>query len=854
MVTAVYNVESYLPDFIASIDAQSFGADGVQVVAVDDGSTDRSLELLHAWAERAAYEVVVLTKENGGQSTARNHGLAYATGEWVSFADPDDMFSTDYLRRADLFIDEHPEAVLIACNLLLLQDQTGELEDLHPMRYRFRGKAQVRDLDKKPAYYFGSANACLFRRADIEATGLRFDAAIRPNFEDGVFTATYLLGFDRPLVGFVPEAKYHYRKRADNSSTMGQSAGDGGRYTTVVRLGYRDLMRTAARMKDGRVPEWLQNLILYDISWIITIQLRAGSASSAEVERIGAEFHALMAEVVELIDPEIIDASPVIRINRLWRDVLLHAWSDEDWRDPVVQITHFDRKQGLIRLLYRFTGDRPTEQLLSGGEPVTPVHAKVRDVRLLGRVVMHERIVWVPSGKAIAVRLNGRSVPLDWEPQRRRHEVGMGFLRHNLDRRGLRVDRFRRAPLPVPVVAPDPNARSVLRLARTRPVARKFARAWVLMDRVHNAGDSGQVLFEYLRAEHPDINAWFVLEQDAPEWAGLRKRYGSRVVAYGSLRWKLLLLNAAHVLSSHADQPIQAPTQITQELGVVPEWRFTFLQHGVIKDDLSNWLNPKLIDTFITSTPAEQESIVADHTSYVFTTREAVLTGLPRFDRLRELGNRVPVEDRDLILIAPTWRNWLTAPVSANSQVRNVFDGFADSEFAVNWLGLLQSSELIETARASGLTVAFLPHPNLRAALEHFELPAEVVSYTFEDNDVQELFARAAVLVTDYSSMAFNAAYLDRPVVYFQFDAERVLSGEHVGSKGYYEYERDGYGPVETDLAGAVAAVQAAALARVPTAVYQARIEAAFPERDGRCCERVVAAVRASESRAKRQA
>ena len=121
----------------------------------------------------------------------------------------------------------------------------------------------------------------------------------------------------------------------------------------------------------------------------------------------------------------------------------------------------------------------------------------------------------------------------------------------------------------------------------------------------------------------------------------------------------------------------------------------------------------------------------------------------------------------------------------------------------------------------------------------------EVLSYDVPD--VQRHFARAAVLVTDYSSIAFNAAYIERPVVYFQFDADKVLGGGHVGKKGYFSYERDGFGPVATTLSEAEQAIVATVRAgRRPTETYQRRIDATFPERDGRCSKRVADAIIAS--------
>jgi CDP-glycerol glycerophosphotransferase (TagB/SpsB family) len=179
------------------------------------------------------------------------------------------------------------------------------------------------------------------------------------------------------------------------------------------------------------------------------------------------------------------------------------------------------------------------------------------------------------------------------------------------------------------------------------------------------------------------------------------------------------------------------------------------------------------------------------------------------------------------------------------SQKRELAPDVLESEFVREWQAVLTSDRLRAAAERHDAVVGFLPHPNLQPLLGQLDLPSWVRPLTFEDGDVQELFARTRVLVTDYSSMAFNVAYLDRPVVYFQFDRDRVLGGEHVGSRGYFEYERLGYGPVVEDAEAAVDAL-VTAIADGLAPEYQRRIEEAFPFRDGRCCERVTDAVLAS--------
>ena len=221
------------------------------------------------------------------------------------------------------------------------------------------------------------------------------------------------------------------------------------------------------------------------------------------------------------------------------------------------------------------------------------------------------------------------------------------------------------------------------------------------------------------------------------------------------------------------------------------------------------------------------------------------MTGLPRFDRLRELGTTVPPAERTYLLVCPTWRDWLNEVKEQGSHRRTVRDDFLQTEYVREWRAFLCDESLRELAAEEGLRIGFLPHPNIQPALHLIDLPEHVEPLEFTGRDVQQLIADTALMVTDYSSMVFNAAYLDRPAVYFQFDADRVLGGGHTGRHGYYDYERDGFGPVCSRAEQAVAAVREAVSGgrRAPAPHYRQRIAAAFPERDGRCCERTVAAV-----------
>jgi CDP-glycerol glycerophosphotransferase (TagB/SpsB family) len=103
-------------------------------------------------------------------------------------------------------------------------------------------------------------------------------------------------------------------------------------------------------------------------------------------------------------------------------------------------------------------------------------------------------------------------------------------------------------------------------------------------------------------------------------------------------------------------------------------------------------------------------------------------------------------------------------------------------------------------------------------------------------------------MVTDYSSMAFDAAVLDTPSVYYQFDADDFFSGRHTVRAGAFSYPRDGFGPVVTEAASAVQAVgELLDPGSAQLAEYRRRMEETFRFRDGHCSERVFRAIRRRE-------
>ncbi len=110
VVIPVFNGERYLAEAIDSILAQTHRP--LEIIVVDDGSTDSSIDIARAYAEREA-DVHCLSQSHGGIGAARNRGIEHAKGDYLSFLDADDLWCEDKLALQFAAFDQHPETDIV---------------------------------------------------------------------------------------------------------------------------------------------------------------------------------------------------------------------------------------------------------------------------------------------------------------------------------------------------------------------------------------------------------------------------------------------------------------------------------------------------------------------------------------------------------------------------------------------------------------------------------------------------------------------------------------------------------------------------------------------------------------------
>ena len=146
-----------------------------------------------------------------------------------------------------------------------------------------------------------------------------------------------------------------------------------------------------------------------------------------------------------------------------------------------------------------------------------------------------------------------------------------------------------------------------------------------------------------------------------------------------------------------------------------------------------------------------------------------------------------------------TWRKGLTEYLDKKTGKWILKDGFQHSSYCSFFHRLLNDKRLIETAARLNYKIFFHPHPAFAPYIDLFA-PDKSVKVTEGSLTYRDIFAKSALIVTDYSSVAFDFAYLKKPVIYAQFDREEVFSGMHTLNKGYFDYENDGFGPVTEEV------------------------------------------------------
>lgn len=214
VIVPVYNAEKYLRESIDSIVNQ--GLDDIEIICIDDGSTDNSLDILNEYADIDS-RIKIISQKNSGAGASRNLGLEHATGEYIYFIDSDDYLDLNALEELyNVACEKSIDFVML--KVKNFNEETGEVidDDYYNMPYlKNRVGSDVfsySDVSKMALDLCVCPPGNFFKREFVR--DIRFPEGLL--FEDNVFFTEAIFKADR--ICFHDRFLYNRRKRSDSTT------------------------------------------------------------------------------------------------------------------------------------------------------------------------------------------------------------------------------------------------------------------------------------------------------------------------------------------------------------------------------------------------------------------------------------------------------------------------------------------------------------------------------------------------------------------------------------------------------------------------------------------------------------
>ena len=276
------------------------------------------------------------------------------------------------------------------------------------------------------------------------------------------------------------------------------------------------------------------------------------------------------------------------------------------------------------------------------------------------------------------------------------------------------------------------------------------------------AQDNGYFFFKYCMdadvEKDFDGEIYFVIDKKAADWEKVVP-YKKHVLKYLSLKHMIYLQACKLMISTDTKGHAYVWRSMGSNIKALSyKKKLVFLQHGVTAFKRGHFERGTNVgcESFITTSEFEHD-IIRDYLGYP--EEEIPVTGFARWDVLHDKS-----EGHREILMMPTWRTWL-------DDAEN--DVFAESDYCKNYMALLNDPRLDEILKRYDVTLNFYLHPKFRKFITEFSVVSENIRLIpFGEEPLNELMMQCNLLITDFSSVAWDVYYMNKPVLFYHFDLD----------------------------------------------------------------------------------
>ena len=312
---------------------------------------------------------------------------------------------------------------------------------------------------------------------------------------------------------------------------------------------------------------------------------------------------------------------------------------------------------------------------------------------------------------------------------------------------------------------------------------------WIINDSQNKAGDNGEYFFRYLMKKNDNsLDIYFTINKSSIDFDRLKK-FGN-ILDYGSKDYLYIFLNSNKIISSVSDSWMTNPFGNDHKyIRDLIHFEVIYLQNRMINGDLSQSLNRinKNFSLFVTSSKKEYNFILSSN--YGYNKSNIILTGFSRYDNLKELSKTINKEK--MILLIPTWRNSISGTIDLVTHETIYSDNFKNTTFFKFYNEFINDQKLISVLRKYNYNGIFCLHPFF--SKQYLDFTPNNYFIVRENCNYQELLLKASLLITDYSSIFLDFAYLKKPILYIQFDLEEY---KKYISYDYFHFEKENFGPI----------------------------------------------------------
>ncbi len=364
----------------------------------------------------------------------------------------------------------------------------------------------------------------------------------------------------------------------------------------------------------------------------------------------------------------------------------------------------------------------------------------------------------------------------------------------------------------------------------TRPYW-KGKTVWFFLDKIYKGGDNAEYLYRFAKPQRDGIYKTYLIDKHAPEAAAL-KADGLRPTYRNTLRHYMAFLNADVVVASNST--VMEVNHLSEETSAYLRDLLHFgtacVQHGLSVQNIAAAQNRLRDNTvrYFCAAPIEIDNL--SRPIYDYKGDELKLTGVPRFDGLKDAKKKQ-------LLLSPTWRMQAAVTVRKNEGVKRDYNPyFRDSAYFKTYDALIHDKRLLAAAKRLSYDIVYVLHPIVSPQLRDFgdDTPVKILAAT-GDTSYETLFRESALMITDYSGVQFDFAYMRKPLVYY---LPNSLPKHY--EEGAFCTAEMGFGPVcetQDELVDTLIAAMERDCAMED--VYKARAEAFFAYADHDNCKRI---------------